>query len=90
MTTGITLNDDILSPEKPMRRGQSWNLTAENYTALCAAREQITGANFDSRIDVILNDLLVECVLALRVENPDGIAPVVAEAYEQIQRLVRE
>ena len=46
--------------------------------------------NFDSRIDVILNDLLVECVLALRVENPDGIAPVVAEAYEQIQRLVRE
>ena len=56
----------------------------ENYRALCALREQITCAYFDGEATAILN-VLFECDA-----YPEQVEGIVHEAYEDLQRRVRE
>ena len=57
----------------------------ENHKEFCALREQITGANFDGEISVLLSHLLTNCFAM-----PEQIEKFVHETYLQMKFRVRE
>jgi len=91
---GIPLHEDILHPDQPLGRGYVWNLSEENYKEWCEVRSNITGANFQSPVGIELETLLENCIYGSRgvygYEDFTTVEEAVHEAYEKMQRMVRE
>lgn len=84
---GLPMHEELFQEDTPLLNDQFY-LIGENYQELREVCEQITVANFDSELRDVLNDTLMYCAAAdafgMTVEE------IVHEAYEDLQRRVRE
>ncbi len=91
---GIPMHEGILHPDMPFGSGLQWSLTEENYNEWCEVRSQITNAYFQSPVCLELEKLVSECIYGsggvYGYEDFFSIEQSVHEAYEKMQRLVRE
>jgi len=91
---GIPTHEGMLHPDMPLGSGYRWSLTEENYNEWCEVRSQITNAYFQSSVSLILEQLVDECISgsggSYGYEYFVSIEQSVHEAYEKMQRLVRE
>ncbi len=92
----LPLHEDLLSESDPLF-GSSCYMTDENFEAFCKVREQITAANFNSEITVMLEDMLAECFSRERFKDtesahlhPQTVEEIVHEAYEHMERRMKE
>lgn len=84
---GLPMHEELFQEDTPLFNDQFY-LIGENYQEIREVREQITVANFDSELRDVLHDTLMYCAAAdafgMTVEE------IVHEAYEDLQRRVRE
>ncbi len=52
---GIPMHEGLLHPDMPFGRNEKLVLTEDNYNEWCEVREQITGANFRSSLEIELS-----------------------------------
>jgi hypothetical protein len=86
----IPMHEDLFSKADPIL-GTNYYMTEENFEAFCKVREQITCANFESEGTFLLSDVMGQCMSDdyLEYENKT-VEQVVHEAYEEMQRRLRE
>jgi len=93
---GIPMHEDLLQPDKEFSRF-GWTMTEINYNELCEVRSQITEAHFQNELTAELSFLLNNCYFGIRGINGgpmygdfSTVEEAVHEAYEKMQRMVRE
>lgn len=79
-TSGLPMNEEL----DRIGTNQRLYMNEDNYKEICELREQITGAYFDGEPTAILN-ILLECD-----SYPDQVEGIVHEAYEDLQRRIKE
>lgn len=79
-TEGLPMNEEL----ERIGTNQKLYMNEDNYKEICELQEQITGAYFDGEPTAILN-MLLDCD-----SFPDQVEGIVHEAYEDLQRRIKE
>ncbi|MBP3704140.1 MAG: hypothetical protein J6I98_01275, partial [Clostridia bacterium] len=83
----IPLHNDMMSTEYPVNGPTRWTLSDENFSALCAVREQITHVRFQGGLD---NDLQKMCAECNHAKDEEDLMEIIAENYRIMLQKVRE
>lgn len=96
MYGNLPMNGELFQKTDPLCR-DNFYMTDENFEAFCTVREQITGANFNSEITVMLEEMLSKCFEKEKYINtefaeyyPQTIEEIVHETYEHLEKRLKE
>jgi len=89
---GMPMHEEVMSSKYEMRGTQGVNkwfsLDNENFSTVCAVRDQITAAQFSGSLNTALENMMGDCYSAYR--NGEDYTPIVHETYAALRQMIAE
>ena len=78
---GAPVNDDLMQNSFPVKNVYDTSLTEENFMEYCQLRERVDSVNFYGKVNLYLDNLMLEC-WDINAGNKQGnIDELIAETY---------
>ena len=89
--SGISMHEGIMLEESEVGANSPCFTSDQRFSELCKIRQQITAANFESPLDIELNQMFAMCLQTYSDGGTDEvIKEIIHEHYERMEALIYE
>jgi len=89
--SGISMHEGLMLEETEVGANSPWYTSDQRFGELCKIRQQITAANFESPLDIELNQMFALCLQTYFDGGTDeAIKEIIHEHYERMEALIYE